>query len=59
MILPGLDAGRCFTELGGVMKDGVPDQRALSAFGQRWNVEFLGPPVKLSDDIRRYAAGIA
>ena len=50
MILPGLDAARFFTELGGVMKNGIPDQQALDAFGQRWNVEFLGPPVKLSDD---------
>ncbi len=50
MILPGLDAGRFFTELGGAMKDGIPSQQALNAFGQRWNVEFLGPPLKPSDD---------
>lgn len=50
MILPGLDAARFFTELGGVMKDGLPDQQMLNNFGQRWAVEFLGPPVKLSDD---------
>jgi quercetin dioxygenase-like cupin family protein len=50
MILPGLDAGRFFTELGSVMKDGIPDQQALNEFGRRWQVEFLGPPVKPSDD---------
>ena len=49
MILPGLDAATFFTELGGVMKDGVPDRQALNAFGERWKVEFLGPPVKPSD----------
>ena len=51
MILPGLDAGRFFTELGDVMKDGIPDQQALNDFGHRWNVEFLGPPLKPSDDL--------
>jgi quercetin dioxygenase-like cupin family protein len=50
MILPGLDAARFFTELGGVMKNGVPDQQALNEFGRRWNVEFLGSPLKVSDD---------
>ena len=51
MIVPGLDAVRFFTDLAGVMKNGVPDQRALNDFGQRWGVEFLGPPVKTSDDV--------
>jgi len=41
MILPGLDAGDFFTELGGVVKDDIPDQQALNDFGHRWNVEFL------------------
>jgi len=50
IILPGLDAVRFFTELAGVMKDGLPDQHALNDFGRRWKVEFLGPPLKLSDD---------
>jgi quercetin dioxygenase-like cupin family protein len=49
MILPGLDARRFFTELASVMKDGVPDRQALNEFGQRWKVEFLGPPLKASD----------
>lgn len=50
MILPGLDAARFFTELAGVMRDGLPDQQALNDFGRRWQVEFLGPPVRISDD---------
>ena len=50
MILPGLDAASFFTELGDVMKDGVPDQHALNDFGRRWKVEFLGPPVKVPDE---------
>ncbi len=50
MILPGLDADRFFSELGDVMKSGVPDRQALNDFGQRWSVEFLGPPLKPSDD---------
>jgi hypothetical protein len=31
------------------MRNGVPDQAALNAFGLKWGVEFLGPEV--SDDI--------
>ncbi len=50
MILPGLDAVRFFTDLGGLMKDGIPDRTALNDFGRCWNVEFLGPPLKLSDN---------
>lgn len=46
LILPGLDATAFFTGLGAVMKDGVPDREALNAFGQRWGVEFLGPPLR-------------
>ncbi|MBN8899460.1 MAG: cupin [Rhodospirillales bacterium 69-11] len=44
-ILPGLDAAAFFGELAGVMRDGVPDRAALAAFGTRWGVEFLGPPL--------------
>jgi quercetin dioxygenase-like cupin family protein len=50
MVLPGLDAEAFFTGLGAVMRDGVPDQAALNAFGARWGVEFLGPPLRPSDD---------
>lgn len=46
LILPGLDAKAFFTELGAVMKDGVPGKDALNLFGHRWGVEFLGPPLK-------------
>jgi quercetin dioxygenase-like cupin family protein len=49
MILPGLDASRFFTELADTLKGGVIDQQGLDRFGRRWNVEFLGPPLKLSD----------
>jgi quercetin dioxygenase-like cupin family protein len=48
IIVPGLDATAFFTELGAVMKDGVPDKAALNLFGQKWNVEFLGPPIRIS-----------
>ncbi|CAH1688746.1 Quercetin dioxygenase-like cupin family protein [Hyphomicrobiales bacterium] len=49
MIMPALDASRFFAELGQVMEYGMPDPARLSAFGQRWNVEFLGPPVRATD----------
>jgi hypothetical protein len=45
-ILPGLDAAAFFLGLGEVMRDGKLDQDALNAFGKRWHVEFLGPPLK-------------
>jgi quercetin dioxygenase-like cupin family protein len=46
LILPGLDAAAFFTELGQVMKAGKPDPAGLQAFGRKWGVEFLGPPLK-------------
>ncbi|TCL69841.1 cupin domain-containing protein [Rhizobium sp. BK251] len=46
MIMPGLDAEAFFTGLGDIMKDGIPDRAALNLFGGRWNVEFLGPPLR-------------
>lgn len=46
LMTPALDAAAFFTELGGVMHDGLPDTDALNAFGIKWQVEFLGPPVK-------------
>lgn len=45
LMAPALDAAAFFTELAGVMHDGVPNQIALNAFGAKWNVEFFGPPV--------------
>lgn len=46
LILPGLDALAFFTGLAETMKDGVPDKAALGAFGAKWGVEFLGPPLR-------------
>ncbi len=45
LMTPALDAAAFFTELASVMRDGLPDREALNAFGARWQVEFLGPPV--------------
>lgn len=46
MILPGMDAEAFFTGLGTIMQDGIPDRARLEAYGRRWNVDFLGPPLK-------------
>jgi quercetin dioxygenase-like cupin family protein len=46
-ILPGLDAMAFFLGLGDVMRDGTLDRNALNAFGKLWQVEFLGPPLKI------------
>lgn len=47
-ILPGMDATAFFIGLGEVMRYGKPDIDALNAFGQRWQVEFVGPPLQPS-----------
>jgi quercetin dioxygenase-like cupin family protein len=47
IIVPGLDAKAFFTELGAVMSGGVPDRDALNAFGEKWGVTFLGPPLRV------------
>ncbi|AVJ28444.1 cupin domain-containing protein [Achromobacter spanius] len=44
-ILPGMDAQGFFLGLGEVMREGKLDHEALNAFGQKWHVEFLGPPL--------------
>ncbi|MDM0032335.1 hypothetical protein QTI33_09370 [Variovorax sp. J22P271] len=45
-------AAAFFTGLGEVMRDGIPQPAVLDAFGQRWGVEFLGPPLgKASESI--------
>jgi gentisate 1,2-dioxygenase len=49
MIVPGLDAQLFFTELGGVMHQGVPDPVQLADFGRRWNAEFVGSPVSADE----------
>lgn len=46
LILPGMDAAAFFKGLGEVMKAGIPAKDILNRFGQRWNVEFLGPPLR-------------
>jgi quercetin dioxygenase-like cupin family protein len=45
LVAPALDAVAFFTELAATMRDGMPDPTALAAFGSKWGVEFLGPPV--------------
>jgi quercetin dioxygenase-like cupin family protein len=45
-ILPGFDAAGFFVGLDDAMRSGKLDQDALNAFGRRWHVEFLGPPLK-------------
>ncbi|MGF6227611.1 quercetin dioxygenase-like cupin family protein [Inquilinus ginsengisoli] len=49
LITPALDAEAFFTELAGTMRAGIPDREALNAFGARWGVEFLGPPLTRGD----------
>ena len=45
-MVPSMDAVPFFTGLGEVMRDGVPAPDVLAAFGRKWDVEFLGPPLK-------------
>jgi quercetin dioxygenase-like cupin family protein len=49
LMFPALDAAAFFTELAGVMRNGVPDKAALNRFGVKWHVEFIGPPLTLAD----------
>jgi quercetin dioxygenase-like cupin family protein len=49
LMIPSLDAVPFFTGLGEVMRDGVPAPAVLAAFGRKWDVEFLGPPLKADD----------
>lgn len=49
LMTPSLDAAAFFTELAEVMRGGVPDTAALNAFGAKWQVEFLGPPLRRGD----------
>ncbi len=46
LIVPGLDAVTFFAGLAGVMRGGKPDTEALNAFGTKWQVDFLGPPLR-------------
>ena len=49
LIAPALDAAAFFTELAETMQNGVPNRAALGAFGAKWGVEFLGPPLTPQD----------
>jgi quercetin dioxygenase-like cupin family protein len=49
LMAPALDAEAFFTELAATMRNGIPDQALLNAFGGKWGVEFLGPPLNLRD----------
>ncbi len=48
IITPGFDAAAFFTQLGDLLKDGMPSKAVLNAFGGGWGVEFLGPPLRPS-----------
>lgn len=48
LIMPGLDAAAFFTGLGNTMKNGIPAPKTLQKFGDKWGVEFLGPPLARS-----------
>src|ERR1700733_13929596 len=45
-IVPAFDAKAFFLGLADVMRNGRPDAAALNAFGAKWQVEFLGPPLR-------------
>jgi quercetin dioxygenase-like cupin family protein len=47
VITPALDADGFFNGLAEITSRGKPDREALNAFGARWNVEFLGPPLSV------------
>jgi len=49
LIAPALDAQAFFSELAETLRNGMPDQAALNAFGVKWSVEFLGPPVNAKE----------
>jgi len=49
LMTPALDAVAFFTELAETMSGGLPDTNALNAFGAKWHVEFLGPPVSAKE----------
>jgi hypothetical protein len=49
LVAPALDAVAFFSELAATMRDGLPDKDALNAFGVKWGVEFLGPPLSSAE----------
>jgi quercetin dioxygenase-like cupin family protein len=46
IIAPAFDAVGFFTSFANILRDGAPNPSALAEMGQRWDVEFLGPPLK-------------
>jgi quercetin dioxygenase-like cupin family protein len=46
LITPGMQADVFFGELSQLMRKGPPERAALDAFGRKWGVEFLGPPLR-------------
>jgi len=46
LITPGMQADVFFRELAQRMAEGSVTSAALRDFGQRWNIEFLGPPLR-------------
>jgi quercetin dioxygenase-like cupin family protein len=46
LISPGFDATGFFSELRDAMTDGHPDPATLARLGSKWDIEFLGPPLK-------------
>ncbi|SAL41146.1 Cupin domain protein [Caballeronia peredens] len=55
LIMPGLDATTFFSELRDLMAKGKPDPAALQALGDRWDIEFLGPPLTCPAELEEIA----
>ncbi|BAN27478.1 putative uncharacterized protein (plasmid) [Caballeronia insecticola] len=52
LITPGLDATAFFSELREVMAKGKPDPEALQSLGDKWDIEFLGPPLTCPAELK-------
>lgn len=48
LISPGMQADVFFRQLAALMAPGYPSPARLRDFGQKWNVEFLGPPLHVA-----------
>ncbi|WP_222439652.1 cupin domain-containing protein [Alloacidobacterium dinghuense] len=46
VVLPGMNAEKFFSDLNDVFAKGKPDMPTLNAFGDAWDVEFLGPHIQ-------------
>jgi quercetin dioxygenase-like cupin family protein len=47
LISPGFDAAGFFSQLRDVMENGIPDPATLARLGATWQIEFLGPPLRV------------